>query len=479
MEISSDVENKMIREQIPECNPDLARKILLDTKYKRDMVGIHAPSKHDREIQIAGLKGSYCFRIRFRLPVTALIPTAAQLLTGRLTYYRSAYATCPIAFVATYLPNLNHFTLLRLYGDRAGDYVDANGALTGDACVKFVTRGGRKMEFSSLNFMERQSATQENISTDGISAIRRCFEFSFWKIPPLAMGCDYSSMHYFIYNDNRKIRAIYRIFKTIFKAEEIGTYKRSMGFTPHGFKYVEATGRLLSEEGGSLVSKRSRLFIAEQPASRLKANDVVTCLLAVPERIGGQMPPRMVLVGTVGSGMLKSDYRSIISIVFWRMNQRLSGTSKLAESLLADDLRSETRKIIEANSRLFGPSFLDGFDENFQKSLSLLRPCFLPPRRSGIQRAAGTAKLSDYQRFARCRKTGSSCKTGCARKHRRAEKRVFLMRGGRMMGIRRSRPVQELQKHGDLEALRSLLRDLPRLSNRMVYSRAISHHPAQ
>ena len=478
MEISSDVENKMIREQIPECNPDLARKILLDTKYKRDMVDIHAPSKHDREIQIAGLKGSYCFRIRFRLPVTALIPTAAQLLTGRLTYYRSAYATCPIAFVATYLPNLNHFTLLRLYGDRAGDYVDANGALTGDACVKFVTRSGRKMEFSSLNFMERQSATQENISTDGISAIRRCFEFSFWKIPPLAMGWDYSSMHYFIYNDNRKIRAIYRIFKTIFKAEEIGTYKRSMGFTPHGFKYVEATGRLLSEEGGSLVSKRSRLFIAEQPASRLKANDVVTCLLAVPERIGGQMPPRMVLVGTVGSGTLKSDYRSIISIVFWRMNQRLSDTSKLAESLLADDLRSETRKIIEANPRLFGPSFLDGFDENFQKSLSLLRPCFLPHEDRVYSVPPALLNYLITNGLCVAEKPGLLARL-VALVNTIDLRSGFFYESGRMMDIRRSRPVQELQKHGDLEALRSLLRDLPRLSNRMVYSRVISHHPAQ
>ena len=228
----------------------------------------------------------------------------------------------------------------------------------------------------------------------------------------------------------------------------------------------------------SLVSKRSRLFVAEQPASRLKANDVVTCLLAVPEKIGGQMPPRMVLIGTVGSGTLKSDYRSIISIVFWRMNQRLAGTSKLAESLLADDLRSETGKIIEANPRLFGSSFLDGFDENFQKSLSLLRPCFLP--HEDLVYSVPPALLNYLITNGLCVAEKLSLLARLVALVNTIELRSgFFYESGRMMDIRRSRPVQELQKHGDLEALRSLLRDLPRLSNRMVYSRVISHHPAQ
>ena len=474
MEISRDIENRLIREQIPECSQVLAYKILIDTQYRRDEMDLHTPSHDDRMIQIASLKGNYCFRIQFRLPVTVLIPKSAQLLTGILPYYKSLSGTFPIEFVAAYFPNLNHFTLMRLHGRRIGDYFpDARRCLTNDVCVKFVFDKGTPMEFSSLNFLERWDAIQENIPADGISVIRKCFEFSFWKIPPFDMNRDYSAMHHFIYNNSKKVRAIYRVFKTIFKAEEIRTTRRTISFIPQDFSYLEAAGRFLVEEGGNLTSKKSGLIIAEPSASLLKANDIATCLLAVPEKMRGQMPPNMVLIGTIGGKTLKSDYRSIISLVFWRINQHLSFTNKLSESLLVDELKSETKKIIKSNPMLFDPSSLNGFDENFQKSLSMTHPCFLhhEDRVYSIPPA-----LLNYLITNDLHVTGKpDLLAKLIALINTIEPKDRFFDKSKRMALRKSDLAHELQKSGDFgKKWEELLRDLPRLSNRMVYSRIIS-----
>lgn len=474
MKITKDVENKLIREQIPEVSQDLVYKILIDTQYRRDEIEFHTPSYDDRLIQIPSLKGSYCFRIQFRLPVTVLIPKSAQLLTGIIPYYKSNKGTFPIAYVAAYSPNLNHFSLIRLHGNRVRDYFsDARQFLHNDACVQYINEEGTPMEFSSLNFLERQNTVQRNLPEDGIQVIRRCFEFSFWKIPPFDMNRDYSAMHHFIYNNNARIRAIYRVFKTILKIEELRTTRRRIGFIPQDFSYLEATARFIAEDGDAFTSKKSRLIIAEPSASSLKVNDIITCLLVAPQKIRGEMPPGLVLIGSIGSKIMRTDYRSVMSMVFWKLNQRLSFTSKLLESLPKVELKEATKRITKSNHMLLDPHFLDNFDENFEESLAKMHPCFIQHYDRVYSIPPPLLNYLITNNFSITKKPELFAKLVDLINTIEPKDRFFD--SNRRMAIRTSQLACELQKSGDFgNKWEEFLWNLPRLSNRMVYARIIS-----
>lgn len=475
MEQTRDVENKLFKDLIPNCNENLVKQIHFDSQYRRDEMESYMPSHDDRIIQIASLKDDVCFRIRFRLPVSLLIPKETQLLSG----IQRSYKTFPIAFVAAYMPNLNHFTLLRLHGKHTKDYFpDSENLLRNDVCKKFIFTKGIPMEFSSLNFLELQNTQQQNLNHNDINIISKCFEFSFWNVPTTDLQRDHSVIHNFIYNNNEKITAICKTFKTIIKIENIGQNKRTMRFIHHDICYFEANVRILITDDRSFSSKKTRIFIAEHCASKISEGDVVNCLLAAQIKCRKEMPPRIIMIGIVGRIMKQPDLRHLISIVFWQTNRNLSLTSKMCEFFNVEDLKSEIKNLVRKNPYLFESSWINDLDENLRTALQRLDPCFLhcndvvyslPPV---ILNYLITNDLEILEKS-----------TDDMLREKLLEKLAQMMntiepKGGsfnnrKKMSLRNSDFIHELQKSGNKKS-EEFLCHIPRLSNRIVYSRIIS-----
>ncbi len=471
--MTSDIEQKLIRELIPKFNKDIIAKILHDTQMRSDDMELYSPSQYDRKIQIPSLKGNYCFRIRLKLPVQIFMPKAASILSGIIVSHRYS-EKFPTAFVATYIVNLNHFTLLRLFGENADFFPERNNHVYEDSCRKFVYKDRIPSELSSLNFLEMRNMKKVNMTVEEISVAKKCFEFSYWKIPSVYMNNEYSTMHNFIYNNSQKIFGIYRVFKTIFMVEKIKERTRYWDFKPHGFNYRDAEGIFLAENDAKLINRKISLIVSEPTASKLKEGDIVNAILVFPERIKGIHSSKCILAGTIGNKISKMDYRAIISIIFYKINQEISETSKLVESLTIDELKSKVNNMIETNKMLFDSGWCD-LESDFSESIDKMYPYlfkfedrmyFIPPVLLGylVEKDVSITEekqvMMDIIRLVNMIET----KDGTMNKTKINK-----------MDLRTSEFADRLQKSKIFtHNWQPFLSDLPRLANRMVYSRIIS-----
>jgi len=190
------------------------------------------------------------------------------------------------------------------------------------------------------------------------------------------------------------------------------------------------------------------------------------------------MPPNLILMGVVGKKIASTDYRTIISIIFWQINQKLSYQSKLSESVDEEELKSRVRNIIQTNSIFFDQSWLANFDENFRTAIDNLYPCLLrdenliyniPPTLLSYLAAMELKVFEKSELLSKLIQLINSIepKEGYFDEHIR-------------MAIRTSSLANDLQTSGEFgkKLGKKILSHLPRLSNRMVYSRIISQPSA-
>lgn len=476
-EISRDVENNILRNLFPEANQNLGAKILIDSKYRRDEIELHSPSYDDRVIQIASLKGTYCFRVRLRHPVLLLIPRSSFLLTSSLKSHENLDGTYNVGFFGAYVINLNQFTLFRVHGKDIRKYFpDYRNVITEDVCKSFTMNGGSPMELSSLNFLERNDSTSQNVLDETKFVVQKCFEYSYWRIPQYDIRNDQSTVNNFIYNNSKGITAYYSIFKTMVKIVQINDIKRDMHFVPHDFSYKEASVEILVESGNKFTTRLSRVLIAEPFASRLRIGDIVNCLLVSASKIYKLIPPPFIVIGIIGNELKTPDCGFLISIILWKLNRIVSYAGKLCETKPIDDIKKEVRNMIMANKGIFDQAWLENFDDMFVKSLKSLFPrvitlenklICIPPTLIGYLLSDAPHALDDIDMLKNLSDLMNTIKM----------KNKFIDKHTRI-NLRTSEQSKHLQLSGTVNRWENLVNDIPRLANRIIYSRIFSQSSA-
>lgn len=380
------VEKRLLEILIPkfdeENNTGLGKKILLDASDLNYEIERHVPSPDDKKIQIKWLKNDVCFRIKFSLPVLLLFHVSTRHSRELHGYFKPLAQdfTVPSAFIPTYNCNLNHLTLLKTsMFEKTRSWFGLNeGEEEEYICKKMVSEKETPMSQSSMNFLLQENSIQENVSASVAKNVMNCFENFYWR-PPLMLNADfkYSTIHNMIYHSWHRIFSSHRIYKTIAKINDLQKNRYSFRFGRKKITFVWGNASILFQDDQRFYNKDTNLAIAEPDASRIGKGDVVNCIIDRPIFSQLARPPKTILSGVVGNTIDSTDLKSLIAITIWKKMQEIDEKTQLCKVGYLKDIKSQVQHLIHSNRKVFDQFQNIYFDECFRKSLNDLYPLIL------------------------------------------------------------------------------------------------------
>ena len=374
--LKNDIEHTLLN-QLRESNVDIV-PFVMDMRQRLDYMDSYGSAYDDRIIQLEALKDNSCFRIKLRMDALLFIPKMMQYLGDQLrTYSARGMPPSYMGYVPAYICNINHLTLIHLHNDRIRDYFPDNSNLLGsDVCRKFIHVKGIPMEFSSMNFLKQQSASSKRVSKQEESISRKCFKFSFWNVSPPNPAHDNSTMNNFIYIADSRVHSMYKVYKTIVRINEIDQQPYDVSILSHALKYRKGRVTAVISHEHTLSSKPITLMIPELDAAKLQSGDIISCIVMRKMKTKGQSYGTF-LLGIVDDQTQQHGLAALMSMLLWQKTQKLDSTNKFCESMQTSQLRIDTESAIKMMHTVFDKSWLDNFDTNFNSALQEIHPCVL------------------------------------------------------------------------------------------------------
>lgn len=428
-----------------------------------------SPSQVDLKIQIRSIKDTSCFRIRFSFPVFLLFHLSTSHLREVHGYYKYQDSTFPAGFLPAYNCNLNHLTMLKTFKKTFSWFTNSLKEESEDYfCKKFLNDRGERMEQSSLNFILQNNSRAQDASADETDKIYRCFEYFCWHLPVRTTRYNNSTIHNFIYHSSRRIYSFHQVYKTFARILHVDRKRYDFGDPRWGFKFVYGKATMMFQDGEKMYERIGDLIIAEPDASRLKEGDLINCIVDRSITKPPIMPPPWLITGIVGQPIQNFDLKSLISIAIWKHAQKLDGTSKFCEVCSEMELKALVKNIIISNHEIFY-GMISNFEVNFRNSLIALHPFIIlqdgmvyhipPPLMAYILSKKLTLfgnknELGKFLCFVDLIKP-------------RPENDLLMV-------LRTSKLGNELQSGSCRDKWDSIVRELPSVANRIIYSRIFS-----
>ena len=365
------VEKTILEDLLPRVDPTMARKIMLGSIFLKDDMEKCAPSPGDVGIQIKSLKEESCFRIRFSLPVLLHFHHATRNLRRVHGYFRSQSGTVPVGFIPAYNCNLNHLTLLRTYY-KTQKWLNLHESNEDEDyfCELFDNSKGEPMEQSGLNFLLQNRSVPKPVPDTTSRLANDCFENHYWRPPQSDFR--HSVIHDFIYHGHSKIFSIQGIYKTIVKIEDIGIKRYEMEDS-HMIRYVHASARIMYQDDGDLFFSHSpvKLIVSEPAASQLAPDDIASCMMS--KRLGRGSFQHPMIRGVVQK-IDDFDLSQIISSVIWRRLQEVSDQSPICRVGPVGHVKEMVSSLIKNSTGVFDDGWVDNFEHRMNDSLQKLYP---------------------------------------------------------------------------------------------------------
>jgi len=463
------VEKRILEELVPKFDKDMARKMMLNSIYMMDDIEEFSPSPGDFNIQIRSIRDNSCFRLRFSLPVLLLFHISTKYLREIHGYYRYQTFTFPVGFIPTYNCNLNHLTLLRSY-DKVFQWFNTSNSNYDEEdyfCKVFLNQKGEPMEQSSLNFLLQNNSKSQEVSEITKNLVNRCFEFHYWRLPLEGFRYRYSTIHNFVYHSSSRIYSAHRIFKTLIKILDIRNKRYSYG-TPKKFDYVDAKALILCQNEKDLFFRNTNLLIAEPDASRLKNGNLVGCIIDKPILPKASNLPLMVH-GIVGNIINSSELSPIVSLIIWKNLHKIDEEMKICVLGSFDEIKNQVESFIKQNPKVFDEEWKRNLDAKLKESLKNSYPIVFeadgtifhipPPLLSYIQ-IREISILENKEDLITFLKFVELINPKNRQRLSTILRRSSLGEAVQLGPCKKSWPV--------------LLRELPRVVNRIVYSRIFS-----
>lgn len=275
-----------------------------------------------QNIKIESIKDNQCLRIKLPFSLSLLVPQSTDMLSSKFTYYPDK--STPSAFLAAYVVELNHFTILRLYGhERIREYFpDHNNAtLTRDIYDRFSFNTRSVPEYSSLNFLHRQKAHSTATCMPNESKTAAfCFEHAYWHMPLHNICGEYDTFHNFIYHSVGQLHEICDVFKTLVKIEKVHTSQHKLTFLNKLFKYRQAHVKILYD-GSMYDCLETNIYIVEPLASDsdIRPGAIINAIIINTHAFQhNALKPKLILVNKIGSVMKSPDlnnFRTLVSVI--------------------------------------------------------------------------------------------------------------------------------------------------------------------
>lgn len=451
----------------------LVQKMIHESKVLEDQIHRFMIDTEPKSFYIKGTVQTTSFwEIEFSQPVIQYVPSCFRFLTGNTFYNKYQFAE----YIPSYLPNLNHIALLVRYNNRTREFGNnPDGILR-----KYVYEGGRKMTFSSLNLLLRHNHKAKSLDPKTHSAVKSSFEFCYWNLPSPLSQPEVSCIDNLIYSKSERILRVWMTRKTLIKIISVKdrAEKRTILEQEVSVKFAQAL--VLSDDGNQLRSEKMSLFLTEEVADSVSENDIFNAVL-VSEVNPNSRIGRHIIIGKIGKIVTPNNMKSLVSIALWKMLQILEDNSSPTRVGTVNQVKSEITTIIQNNSEMFSAenfsSEMLGWTKDLSKKISQciedLSPLFfeddeniyqLSPVLMGFIASHSPENLQNKQFLLSLVKLFDTIKVN-----------ANFWGHDAIMKLRVSASYESIQSASSFST-QKILDNLPRLLNRMIYSRIFSQH---
>ncbi len=464
------LENKNL---LPLHYSSLVQKMIHESKVLEDQIHRFMIDTEPKSFYIKGTGQTTSFwEIEFSQPVIQYVPSCFRFLTGNTFYSKYQFAE----YIPIYLPNLNHVALLVNYNNHTPEFGNNSEGII----KKYIHEGGRKMAISSLNLMLRHEHKTRSLDQKTHPAVRSSFEFCYWNLPSPLSQPEVSCINNLIYSKSRQILRVWMTRKTLVKIISVKdrTEKRPILEQEVGVKFAQVI--VLSDDGDKVQSEKMSVFLTEDVADSVSENDIFNAVLASEvnhnSRIG-----RPIVIGKIGKIVTPNNMASLVSVVLWKMLQVLEDNSSPTLIGTVNQVKSEITTIIQNNPEMFSA-------ENFSSEM-LGWTKDLPKKISQCIEDLFPLFFEDDEKIYQL----SSVLMGFIASHypENLQNKKFLLSLVKLfdtikvnanfwghdaiMKLRTSTSYESVQSSSSFST-QKILDHLPRLLNRMVYSRIFSQH---
>ncbi len=314
------------------------------------------------------------FTMDFTLPIIQYIPSAFKPIHFKFNF--TIYNQ--VEYVPCYMMNLNHVTLVKITQNFNSDIYNN---LDKSIFAKYVYEGGRSMNFSSSNIL-LLGATKEHVQASKHDIIEKCFEYCYWHLPTPKNMNDVSCLHNLIYHKSKYIvnGGVLQLRKTILKIIKING-KSMLKILPSGssIKCKSVFVSILVDDGKKIFSEKRHMFITENIINSLKNNDIIHAII-ITQNICH--PKFSLIIGKIGNIIDLSNLKPFLSIIFWKHLQDITENSSITKVGHLKNITEYTSKILQDNSNeddLFYPLFIwnTKLSKNIEKSILELFPLYI------------------------------------------------------------------------------------------------------
>jgi hypothetical protein len=303
--------------------------------------------------------------------------------------------------------------------------------------------------------------------------VRKCFDYCYWRFPTPLDQDEGSCIDNMIYATTSRIREVLIMRKTLVKIFKVKDRVESRTLLERDMRGKFAEVLLLCDDGIQFMSqKRGEIFIPEHVIESIKENDVVNAVLIqvdVREKKKG-----MIMIGNMGVVSSKKP-QAVISIILSKMLQNIEDYSSPTRITDVDKLRFEITNFFQTNYKFFESTQGWGKDipEKVSESFVELFPMFIEDDGNVYQMSPTmiTFLSTIHPKTLEDKKTLTTI-----------VKLLDMLKinsnfwGSEAIGkLRTSDTYEEIQ--GNPSSLpNELLKAVPRIVNRIVYSRIFSRH---
>jgi len=472
-----DVEILVLEDLLPKEYSTFASKVIPVSKQRIQEIKQSSQTGDIRDITLKSIRDNTCMRIKLRNSMLLFIPESTQLLSRKIMYFEDRMSFA--GFLATYIPDLNHFTLLHVLdpGRLKQFFSNETFDISQNIYQRFFPKTERLPEFSSLNFLLQYTATNTTRpEAHEIANLNHCFEYAYWHMPTHNILEEYDSFHNFIYHSYHKIYEVCDIFKTLIKIEKIDPVQHRMVFLKKQIKYRHVTVKIFY--GRTQHNHPETVLLVPEPlASQIQIGDIINGIIANCHKFNLNTH-KLFLINAVGDIIRVPDKANlkILTAIAVHLYSKQELPKQHIESVTVDELYSKIGDLLTSDEDFFGAPWNSILShDSLSASVTGLNPLLLNyENKINIIPPALISYLSQHPKFLRMEYLYEIVNLINIISLNSDHTSRSLGRDNQRL-IRKSDSYAALQEADKSnEICKTLFSDLPRLINYISYSRIIS-----
>ena len=421
------------------------------------------------------------------LPVLQYVPECFRHLTKNLRYNPRYYRF--LECVPSYMPVLNHVSLLNIYNQGTSEF----GNNTEGILNKYVHTGGKKMSISSLNNLLQYEHKKRHLSS-AHDAVKMSFEFCYWNLPTFELK-EKSFVKNLIYASHSNVQNILVPRKTIIKILKIhpkkekrdifhvsrGPYTRRSTLAGKFIDVKRADVLVLCDDGieQHCISKKMTVNLTEDVADSVQEGDIFNAVLVMCRMQDGTVKWPYV-IGKIGKTIPLGDIKCILALVMWKMLQSIEDDSSPTLVTTVQKVSAQVQNMIQSNPEMFS-------SENFSSEMLGWTKDLTKKIKKAIEEMFPMYQVDGDDIYQLSPVIMSYLASEEPEILQNKEYLMLIMKlfapaftnqrdwgSNAIRKIRTSDSYDKLQKCGSLQ--NDIIGKMPRIVNRIVYSRILSQH---